>query len=319
MTTNTERIEAARASTGVAVDLGKVLAWSNDRAWRAQALAEAFHEAYERLAPEFGYEMRAETRKFDLNTSNGRLMIAVCGGILDALATSASVPAPAVRDLLLRAGQVIAWQCFGECRAYDAFGATGPLPSASDVDSEIRAFLAAAQPQAAAPAAAGGPVGWFESPHGAFRANPNYRISWPAQTLSWQIPLYMPTAAGGELQGWHRDVAEVAVVAHGCHMVTNGPRPDKPSLEAIWCAVDKVLAASQQATVKESLTVAPHIDRCKATGAMRQAMTFASVDLGAIALKLAKESHYRHKAVEDVLKVQADLDAAMVAPQGEQP
>ena len=34
------------------------------------------------------------------------------------------------------------------------------------------------------------PVGWFEPPHGAFRANPQCRIRFPSQLLSWQIPLY---------------------------------------------------------------------------------------------------------------------------------
>jgi hypothetical protein len=45
----------------------------------ARMLAERFHEAYERLAPSFGYETRKETRQFDPTTPNGRLMIAVCG------------------------------------------------------------------------------------------------------------------------------------------------------------------------------------------------------------------------------------------------
>jgi hypothetical protein len=40
--------------------------------------ARAFHEAYERLAPQFGYETRAETREFDPESPNGKLMIAVC-------------------------------------------------------------------------------------------------------------------------------------------------------------------------------------------------------------------------------------------------
>lgn len=43
-----------------------------------EKLARLFHETYERLAPSFGYETRTETRKFDPNTPNGRLMIAVC-------------------------------------------------------------------------------------------------------------------------------------------------------------------------------------------------------------------------------------------------
>jgi hypothetical protein len=33
------------------------------------------------------------------------------------------------------------------------------------------------------------PAGWFNSPHGVFRANPVYRISGP-QTLSWEIPAF---------------------------------------------------------------------------------------------------------------------------------
>ena len=52
-------------------------------------------------------------------------------------------------------------------------------------------FLRPAQPDV--PEATFGnlkPVGWFEPPHGAFRANPQYRIRFPSQLLSWQIPLY---------------------------------------------------------------------------------------------------------------------------------
>jgi hypothetical protein len=45
-------------------------------------LATLFHETYERLAPKFGYTTRPETRKFDETTPNGRLMVAVCGEIL---------------------------------------------------------------------------------------------------------------------------------------------------------------------------------------------------------------------------------------------
>lgn len=35
------------------------------------------------------------------------------------------------------------------------------------------------------------PAGWFEGPHGAFRANPAFRMVWPPQSLQWQIPLYL--------------------------------------------------------------------------------------------------------------------------------
>ncbi len=50
---------------------------------KALELATLFHEIYERRAPEFGYETRKETRAFDPSTANGRLMVAVCGDVLD--------------------------------------------------------------------------------------------------------------------------------------------------------------------------------------------------------------------------------------------
>jgi hypothetical protein len=48
-------------------------------------LATLFHNIYERRAPEFGYTTRPETRQFDPTTPNGRLMVAVCGEILQTL------------------------------------------------------------------------------------------------------------------------------------------------------------------------------------------------------------------------------------------
>jgi len=49
----------------------------------AERVAVVFHEAYERLAPQFGYETREETKTFDKNSANGQLMIAVCKEVLD--------------------------------------------------------------------------------------------------------------------------------------------------------------------------------------------------------------------------------------------
>jgi hypothetical protein len=57
----------------------------------AEDLAVAFHEIYERLAPDFGYETRKETRRFQNDTPNGRLMIAVCGEILEMLRKAANL------------------------------------------------------------------------------------------------------------------------------------------------------------------------------------------------------------------------------------
>ncbi len=45
-------------------------------------LAGVFHDTYERLAPQFGYETRPETREFRPASPNGQLMIAVCKEIL---------------------------------------------------------------------------------------------------------------------------------------------------------------------------------------------------------------------------------------------
>ena len=53
----------------------------------ALALAKQFHDIYERLAPQHGYVTRTETRQFDPDSPNGRLMIAVCKTILEQNAT----------------------------------------------------------------------------------------------------------------------------------------------------------------------------------------------------------------------------------------
>ena len=41
-----------------------------------ERLAREFHDIYERLAPKFGYMTREDTRNFDPNSPNGKLMIA---------------------------------------------------------------------------------------------------------------------------------------------------------------------------------------------------------------------------------------------------
>jgi len=44
----------------------------------AYRLAEKFHNLYEEASPQFGYETRKDTKKFDPNSNNGRLMAYVC-------------------------------------------------------------------------------------------------------------------------------------------------------------------------------------------------------------------------------------------------
>lgn len=51
----------------------------------AESLARRFHEAYERLAPQFGYTTRAATRTFDPASPNGLLMTTVCEELLATL------------------------------------------------------------------------------------------------------------------------------------------------------------------------------------------------------------------------------------------
>jgi len=48
-------------------------------------LARRFNDLYESLAPTFGYETRADTKQFDPEIPNGKLMIAVCNGLLGQL------------------------------------------------------------------------------------------------------------------------------------------------------------------------------------------------------------------------------------------
>jgi hypothetical protein len=55
-------------------------------------LAAHFHEAYERLSANFGYETRPETRVFDPESPNGKLMIAVCTEILRASQPPSAAP-----------------------------------------------------------------------------------------------------------------------------------------------------------------------------------------------------------------------------------
>lgn len=48
-----------------------------------QKLASIFHDTYETLAPAYGYGTRKQTRDFDSESSNGKLMIATCKFILE--------------------------------------------------------------------------------------------------------------------------------------------------------------------------------------------------------------------------------------------
>lgn len=59
--------------------VNEMLKFSEDK---TVMLARQFHDAYEELAPSFGYETRPETRTFDPESPNGRLMTAVVERVL---------------------------------------------------------------------------------------------------------------------------------------------------------------------------------------------------------------------------------------------
>lgn len=50
--------------------------------WTPEETARRFHKAYERLAPFYGYSTRIDTRTFDPESVNGKLMIAVVRDVL---------------------------------------------------------------------------------------------------------------------------------------------------------------------------------------------------------------------------------------------
>lgn len=90
----------------------------------ALRLATRFHETYERLAPSFGYETRQDTKKFDPETPNGRLMVAVCAEL--AAAPASPLPgggwqdistAPRQERVMLGHKDFKGWFCLAICNA----------------------------------------------------------------------------------------------------------------------------------------------------------------------------------------------------------
>ena len=87
----------------------------------ALELARFFHDTYERLAPDFGYEARQDTREFSPSSKNGQLMVAVCS------------------EVLTRLG---AWSAAVQPEAVLAF--CGPFPEQSEDERTLRRLLALA-------------------------------------------------------------------------------------------------------------------------------------------------------------------------------
>lgn len=47
-----------------------------------EKIAFLFHNTYEGLAPKFGYETRKDTKEFDPESNNGKLMIVTCKTVI---------------------------------------------------------------------------------------------------------------------------------------------------------------------------------------------------------------------------------------------
>jgi hypothetical protein len=58
-----------------------------DERLEAEKIARLFHDTYERLAPEYNYTTKKDTRVFDPESNNGKLMIAVAGEVEQAIRT----------------------------------------------------------------------------------------------------------------------------------------------------------------------------------------------------------------------------------------
>jgi hypothetical protein len=77
--------------------------------WDGETLARRFHDAYERLAPSFGYETRTDTRSFEPDSPNGRLMVAVATEIAAEVAAAVQAERAACADV----AEGIEWRMTG--------------------------------------------------------------------------------------------------------------------------------------------------------------------------------------------------------------
>lgn len=86
--------------------------------------AREFHEAYERLAPQFGYETRPETREFDPESPNGRLMMAVVAALTPPEGYVAAPEDPSLA--MTAAGQLFGLSANQACAVYQSMLAARP-------------------------------------------------------------------------------------------------------------------------------------------------------------------------------------------------
>lgn len=116
--------------------------------WTAHDMAKAFHDAYEELAPEFGYETRSDTKVWDRHSNNGRLMIAVCKRLTGPETPLADEPTEDMcvamaRRVLLNKPDGYAWEevmrlAYLDARALAAASSTGTIRVGNETFSKER-------------------------------------------------------------------------------------------------------------------------------------------------------------------------------------
>lgn len=94
----------------------------------AEQIARLFHDTYERLAPEYGYKTRPDTKQFDPETPNGRLMVAVARVVIDHLFDLfiSTAPKPQVHPVQRFFNQQQAWS-YATFGPREHRGPAGPL------------------------------------------------------------------------------------------------------------------------------------------------------------------------------------------------
>lgn len=85
-----EQVREAMSKTMYALDAKRIMKYIDEHVTPIELpsdeeLAILFHNKYEELAPKFKYETKIETKKFNKDSNNGKLMIAVCKQILEIL------------------------------------------------------------------------------------------------------------------------------------------------------------------------------------------------------------------------------------------
>lgn len=136
---------------------------------------------------------------------------------------------------------VIRCQCGVSMQRHSHRNKQGWCDDSGQAESEVikawnrRAMLADKEKQQAEP------VAWMESPYGAIRANPAYKIKFPSQLLHWQIPLFIAPQQQAEPVAWLRVIDEAMVVHHlGVADPTDDYETAKRKMNTLLCMAQDI-------------------------------------------------------------------------------